>query len=513
MSFLESSVKRRMNSELTQESEKARADNFSRIKKAYRKKALELHPDRNYGNVEESTRLFAEVQSAYAVLSDPQEKAWYDSHRNVILRDESESSENHYEHNIRVTTTEDILKIFNRFVGRMDFSDTPSGFYDSFRDTFDNLTTEEDLACEWEGLDLVSYPEFGRAGDDYETVVRPFYTAWTSFATKKTFSWKEIYRYSEAPDRRTRRLMERENKRLRDEAVYEYNDSVRSLVAFLKKRDPRFKPNIQSEAERQKTLRNAAMAQAARSRAANQSTSFQAEEMPEWMRTKEPVEDDAVDEIQEVIQEQVECIVCKKTFKSEKQYEVHEKSKKHIKATKHIRLEMENDIKALHLHDDPSNDLSQTSVHDVTSVFDQGAQIENDNSVTREDELSTDLAGPKELPNESDDSSDNDIDGSASIDREAERPTDKDSRSSSVDGDYATRRTAEDRFLNETSTTSKTHAKVSVIDNTTERPAVETTAEYSDQRTQPKVGKAKEKRVRKATQHTLTNGPDVSRYV
>lgn len=477
---------------------------------------MELHPDRNYGNVEETTRLFAEVQSAYAVLSDPQERAWYDSHRNAILRDESEFSENPFEHNIRVTTTEDILRIFTRFDRRMDFSDTPSGFYEVFRETFDNLAREEELACEWEGLDPVSYPGFGRAGDDYEISVRPFYSAWTGFATRKTFSWKEIYRYSEAPDRRTRRLMERENKRLRDEAIYEYNDSIRSLVAFLKKRDPRLKPNIQSEAERQHNLRNAAMAQAARDRAANQATFYQPQEIPEWMKAKEPVEDDAIDEKQEVIQEQVECIVCKKTFKSEKQYEAHEKSKKHIKAIKHIRHEMENDVKALHLHEDRSDDLSQPSEHDVTGISDHGTLTENENLATKEHELSPDLTESKELPHDSEYSSDNGIDGSASIDREAERPASKDSRSSSVDDDYATRRTFEDRFLSEIDTTSKIQAKGSDIDDVTKKFATETIAEYRDQGTQPKIGKAKEKRARKANQQKTTNaksGTDVSRHL
>lgn len=477
---------------------------------------MELHPDRNYGNVEETTKLFAEVQSAYAVLSDPQERAWYDSHRNAILRDESEFSENHFEHNITVTTTEDILRIFTRFDRRMNFSDTPSGFYKVFRDTFDNLAREEELACEWEGLDLVSYPEFGHAGDDYEISVRPFYAAWTGFATRKTFSWKEIYRYSEAPDRRTRRLMERENKRLRDEAIYEYNDSVRSLVAFLKKRDPRFKPNIHSEAERQHNLRNAAMAQAARDRAANQAAFYQPQEIPEWMKAKEPVEDDAVGEKQEVIQEQVECIVCKKTFKSEKQYEAHEKSKKHIKAIKHIRHEMENDVKALHLHEDPSNDLSQPSEHDVTSISDHGARTENEYLATIEHELLPDLTEFKELPNDSESSSDNGIDGSASIDRDTERPASKDSRSSSVDDNYATGRAFEDRFLNETDTTSKVHAKVLNIDDITKKFATETITEYSDQGKQPKIGKAKEKRARKANQQKTTDaesGTDVSRHL
>ena len=56
------------------------------IKKAYRKAALKWHPDKNHGNEEEAERQFKEVTRAYTTLSDPQERAWYDSHRDSILR-------------------------------------------------------------------------------------------------------------------------------------------------------------------------------------------------------------------------------------------------------------------------------------------------------------------------------------------------------------------------------------------------------------------------------------------
>jgi DnaJ family protein A protein 5 len=79
---------------------------------------------------------------------------------------------------------------------------------------------------------------------DHEDV-KSFYDVWLNFATSKQFSWADQWNLSEAPDRRTRRcerfvlrkthktssifdrLMERDNKKAREDIRRDFNDAVR----------------------------------------------------------------------------------------------------------------------------------------------------------------------------------------------------------------------------------------------------------------------------------------------
>jgi DnaJ homolog subfamily A member 5 len=55
------------------------------MKVAFRKLAMKLHPDKNTVDPLAKEK-FQELNEAYEVLKDPNERAWYDSHRDQILR-------------------------------------------------------------------------------------------------------------------------------------------------------------------------------------------------------------------------------------------------------------------------------------------------------------------------------------------------------------------------------------------------------------------------------------------
>jgi len=188
-----------------------------------------LHPDRNYDNVEEATRLFTGIQAAYEVLSDPQEREWYDSHREQILHGDHDSGvSGGPSHPVSVTTSEDVLEWFSTFAAKISYDDSSrNNFYTIVGAAFKKLADEEITAAEQVGEDAPYYPDFGNSKSTHEDWVKQFYAVWGGFRTLKSFSWCDVYRYSDAPDRRIKRIMEKENKKFRDAGIREFNDSVR----------------------------------------------------------------------------------------------------------------------------------------------------------------------------------------------------------------------------------------------------------------------------------------------
>ena len=58
------------------------------IKKAYRKKALQWHPDKNVGNQDVAEKKFQDISEAYEVLSDAEKRKIYDQYGEAGLRGE-----------------------------------------------------------------------------------------------------------------------------------------------------------------------------------------------------------------------------------------------------------------------------------------------------------------------------------------------------------------------------------------------------------------------------------------
>ncbi|GAB6022307.1 DnaJ sub C member 21 [Chamberlinius hualienensis] len=321
----------------------ARNADLDELKKVYRKLALQYHPDKNLDNIEEATEKFREIQQAYDVLSDPQERAWYDRHREAILR--GGLDENYEDKSL------DVFQYFNSSCYR-GYADDPEGFYAVYRKVFE-LISIEDMEFVDDKSKYEVPPSFGFSDSNYDDVVHEFYAYWQSYCTCKPYSWMDKYDIREAENRKIVRLMEKENKKFRDAGKKKRNDEVRALVAFVRKRDKRVQANRKKLEER--AAENARKAEDNRRRqleerkkqletyqesewASMSSLSKELEQLEvnvssqfgDAARDDSFVEDDEKNEDEEDYEcDTFYCVACDKHFKTEKAFGNHEKSKKH----------------------------------------------------------------------------------------------------------------------------------------------------------------------------------------
>ena len=298
------------------------------IKKAFRQKALQLHPDKNQQRITEATEEFAAVQHAYQTLSDPHERAWYDRHRESILGlrggdlDEEQAPD-----------VEELMHFF-RPDAYKGFGDDEGGFFSVYRQLFEYI--EEFEVEDGEVSRGSAYTSFGSKNSPYLPSLTNFYDKWLSFQSTRKFYYAEKYSEEYADNRRTRRTMAKENQKLREQHRREYSETIRELASFIQKRDPRFK----SHKEEKKRERQ--VAEKARKSELKAKRTKEVEEYvePEWSQA---IDDKKLAEMLEDIELSTdedssnednstfvyECVVCDKIFKNEKQYTNHSKSKKH----------------------------------------------------------------------------------------------------------------------------------------------------------------------------------------
>ncbi|XP_021030300.1 dnaJ homolog subfamily C member 21 [Mus caroli] len=332
------------------------------LKKAYRKLALRWHPDKNLDNAAEAAEQFKLIQAAYDVLSDPQERAWYDNHREALLKG---GLDGEYQ--------DDSLDLLHYFTVTCysGYGDDEKGFYAVYRVVFE-LIAKEELECMSEG-DVEDFPTFGDSQSDYDTVVHPFYAHWQSFYTQKNFSWKEEYDTRQASNHWEKRAMEKENKKIRDRARKEKNELVRQLVAFIRKRDKRVqahrklveeqnaeKARKAEEMRRQQKLKQAKLAEQYREQSWMTMANLE-KELQEMEARYEKEFGDGSDENEVEDQEprngldgkdseeaeeaelyqDLYCPACDKSFKTEKAMKNHEKSKKHQEMVALLKQQLE----------------------------------------------------------------------------------------------------------------------------------------------------------------------------
>ncbi|CAH1422419.1 unnamed protein product [Lactuca virosa] len=306
------------------------------IRSAYRKLALQRHPDKliKSGVSEaEATASFQELVNAYEVLSDVRERTWYDSHRSQILF--SGSNPNNSSSGSAVVP--DLLSFFSNSV-YSGFSDKGKGFYKVYADVFDNIYRNELKFAKTLGLGNVvkEAPLMGNLDSPYAQV-NAFYGYWLGFVTVMDFVWEDEYDANAGPNRKSRRMMEDENKKIRKKAKREYNETVRGLAEFVKKRDKRV---IDMQMKRNEEIEKKKEEERARKKEMEREKAERARlyEEPDWAKMEDSGEV-VVEEEEEEDERKNEfyCVVCGKKFKSDKQWKNHEQSKKHKEKVAELR--------------------------------------------------------------------------------------------------------------------------------------------------------------------------------
>ncbi|XP_071526074.1 dnaJ homolog subfamily C member 21 isoform X2 [Panulirus ornatus] len=329
----------------------------SELKKAYRKMALLWHPDKNPDNMLEAKTQFQLIQAAYDTLSDPQERAFYDRNRESILRGKAAGSD---------SKPED-LNLFKYFSSQCysGFNDSEKGFYTVYRQVFEKISVMDMQYMDDEEEEIV-IPNFGHSDADLEDVA-VFYGYWSSYCSSMDFCWADEYDIREAQrmGRWVEKKIEKDNSKARQKARKQFNEEVRALVAFVRKRDKRWlarkkmmEAKVAENAEkqlaaqhRQREIRQEMMKENVEQERANLAAyedelkameekfaaewgltdsedSDYSEEDEEKGNEKTETKDVEVSE-EEFLINDLYCVACNKGFKTEKSMESHQRSKRH----------------------------------------------------------------------------------------------------------------------------------------------------------------------------------------
>ena len=282
-------------------------------------------------------------------MSNDQERAWYDSHRDQILRGKDVGDEA-TEDDCSYLTKKKLDRFFqnNCFAG-FAMSGQGNDFFSVYGELFAKLDKEEEDEEEV-GAQHYAQSSFGNE-DSKKEEVYGFYRDWEGFSTIKKFTFVDVYDPREAPNRRIKRLIETENNRARKREQNKFNDKVKELVTHVKRLDPRWQA-FQAEDQQAREERRRQIEEEKRLKSAQEAERLRQyrEDLAEFYR-KEEEEALLRGEVEEVVEEHYRCQPCKKSFKKEGQFNNHVQSKQHKKvlaAIKDLRkgLELDDETEA-----------------------------------------------------------------------------------------------------------------------------------------------------------------------
>jgi DnaJ family protein A protein 5 len=228
--------------------------------------------------------------------------------------------------------------------------------------------------------------------------------------------------------------------------------------------------------------------------------------VPSWAtaRPADELEEESEEEIEE---DHYECVACNKTFKSERQYEAHEKSKKHQKAIQSLKKKMQKD----NAHLDLDRDAISSGV--ITPADDELGLDATESDVDGLDDSVQHLARKADELTVDDDSTLYDEEQEAASKRPTPKDTDSEPQASvevasdehdeDEDDEYASRSDIEARLAGFTKKETST-----VPPETHDTPPVDDVELENAALPEPKLGKAAQKRAKRAAKQAETEEPD-----
>ena len=200
--------------------------------------------------------LYLEINEAYSILSDSQEKTWYDRHRETIIRNWNVETQN-WEHDgiIKFLT---FGELFFNFITQasLGYEECQDEFYSRYRNVFNAIKDgveeinmlENELERRGQSrvethIVIFGAPSFGDAETQLAEVCQ-FYHYWENLTNFIEAAWMNFC-YPEFPGREMNPVEESYQQRM--ELRKRYIKIVRYLIQYVKLQDPRYHKYLENQ--------------------------------------------------------------------------------------------------------------------------------------------------------------------------------------------------------------------------------------------------------------------------